>query len=139
VGELGVRAYKMTVSVKSIESSVSFAEGTEVIRVSYDLGTLEIYVRGISGQRAARVTFQLADAFRVMDEGDLSEFWPVCPPSNGWIFEVTDGGWLSQERNRSGALLSTGMPALREFLICGCDDCVNIISREFPKINESQL
>jgi hypothetical protein len=81
------------------------------------------------------VTFPDAVGFRVLDEGDLLEFWPACSvPTGSGLFEVLDGGWLAQERAREGFISASTRPTLREFLISGPDDCVCVFAFNDPEV-----
>ena len=106
----------------------------EVVAVESRLGDLRIEVSELGSTRKLVVQFAEAEAFRVMNERDLREFWPTCSSPNGWIFEVTEGGWLTQELDRVGSLIGKTAPGLREFLIAGVEDCVSVLARLEPKV-----
>jgi hypothetical protein len=106
----------------------------EVLAVESRLGALRIEIGELGGTRRLEVFFAQAEAFRVMDERDLGEYWPECSTPNGWLFEVTDGGWLKQELERPGSLVARIHKELREFLIAGEDDCVSVLSLSMPEI-----
>ncbi|RLJ36670.1 hypothetical protein [Acidovorax sp. 106] len=106
-----------------------FLAGSEISNVSYDLQNLRIHV----GHSV--VLFTDAVGFRVLDEGDLLEFWPACSTApGGVIFEIHDGGWLEQESRRKGFMSSSTRPALREFLVTGLDDCVGVFAFSAPEL-----
>lgn len=42
--------------------------------------------------------FEVASGFRVLDEGDLLEFWAAEVRVPGWLWRVTGGGWLDLEQ-----------------------------------------
>lgn len=106
-----------------------FLAGSEFSNVSYDLQNLRI--------RVGHTVVQFTDAtgFRVLDEGDLLEFWPACSAKQGCgIFEIHDGGWLDQESARTGFISSSSRPNLREFLVTGPDDCVGVLAFSAPEL-----
>ena len=106
----------------------------EVLGVESRLGELRVEVAEVGGARRLEVYFAHAEAFRVMDERDLGEYWPTCSTPNGWLFEVTDGGWLAQERERATSLVVLTHKNLREFFIAGEDDCVSVLSLREPEV-----
>lgn len=111
-----------------------FPSGSEVTGVSYDSERLVVSVGA-----AFTVTFPDAVGFRVLDEGDLLEFWPVCSSAAGGIFEVHDGGWLAQETERKGFISASSRPTLREFMVTGPDDCVGVLAFNAPKVDGAVL
>ena len=71
---------------------------TRVESVTLDSNGLSI---SVSSQRwDARVRFEQTYGFRVLDELDLTEFWSRCTLDDGWLFEVTSGGWKELELTR---------------------------------------
>ena len=77
--------------------------------------------------------------YRVLDERDLSEYWPTCSSQNGRLFEVKSGGWLSQEKSRPGFLSADVVPKLKEFFIAGIDDCVSVLCTAEPEVRANAL
>ena len=73
--------------------------------------------------------------FRVLDELDLCEFWKECDLTQGWFFEVLEGGWKALENTR-GHFVSDKMYKHREFLIIGLNECVSVLGQELPKVTE---
>jgi hypothetical protein len=122
------------IAARSIATPSWVSSQGEVVAVEGRLGELRIEVCELGGERRIEVLFSLVEAFRVMDERDLNEFWPACSSQNGWIFKIAQGGWLTQESERAGSILARADPDLREFLITGVDDCVSVLSREDPSI-----
>lgn len=114
----------MACSAIGIASDIAFPKGSEIVRIEYELGCLTIYVRTARDDAEAVVSFADVEAFRVMDERDLNEYWPTCSTPNGWLFEVQAGGWLTQELERPGSLIGPLNRGLHEYLITGEDDWV---------------
>lgn len=107
----------------------------EVVSVEYGAGRLCVRLSEIGGESAIEVRFAAVEAYRVMDERDLSEFWPECSSHNGWLFEVLGNGWLSQELCRPGSLVTHMNRGLREFLVAGVNDCVSVLSVVAPEVH----
>lgn len=97
----------------------------EVEHLSYDLWTLRITLTGKDVR--AYVDFGGPVTFRVLDEGDLLEFWNDERPP-GRIWEVLSGGWkdamVHQYRHEQD----------REYMVLGQNDCVTVLTREPPTI-----
>ena len=106
----------------------------EIINLVFDMEESEITI--LIDDAKFDIRFDSPIGFRVMDEGDLLEFWPHCSSLNGWLYKVTDGGWLDQESKRSG-FLSVKIPDIGEYFIVGANYCVGVISVEDPLVNES--
>lgn len=83
------------------------------------------------------VTFDEVDAFRFIDEGQVTEFWNSYSTSNGWLWLVQSGGWLELESLRDTFWLPEAPGPLREYLIVG-NTCAFVLSRYSPKFPESQ-
>ena len=128
-----------SVTALALLNSSLFPRGSEVVRVEYALGKLLVYVRGISDTPSVVVEFEDVIAFRVLNERDLMEFWPECSTPNGWIFQITAGGWLSQEASRPSSLIAAMNPNASEYLVTGEDDCVSVICQNEPVVRENAL
>jgi hypothetical protein len=121
----------MAVAATALASSVEFPLGSEVVQVQYNLNrSLEVHVRATGDTHQALVVFACVEAFRVMDERDLFWFWLTCSTPNGWLFEISSGGWLSEEADH-GTLLPL-LQDIHEFLITGEDACVCVLSVQPP-------
>ena len=76
----------------------------------------------------ADVTVDDVIGFRLLDEGDLLDFWSAGISSKkGWIFEIASGGWLAQESLRGG-FVSHHRAGVREFLVVGVDWCLSLLA-----------
>lgn len=98
----------------------------------YDNDGLTIEVQG-PGFVFARVVFRRPAGFRVLDERDLCEFWDSYHTSNGWLYEVHEGGWQELESHRQSFNSPSFFTGLREFLVV-CDTCVSVLAVEPPEI-----
>ncbi len=124
------------VTARPLEPRDAFPRGSEVLGLTYRPGELTIRLRGLPPAAPRRVVFNDVIGFRVLDERDLLEYWPTCSTPNGWLFEITGGGWLSQESRREGCLIATITPDAKEYLVTGEDDCVSVICRTGPAVDE---
>ncbi len=118
----------------ALEPPLSNNESIEVINIDFDIESLVITVI-IDGYKID-ISFDAPAGYRVLDEGDLLEFWPDCSSSNGWLYEISSDGWLDQEKERKG-FCSTADAAVKEYFIIGCNYCVNVFSWEVPGVSES--
>ena len=120
---------------KVLERLKAEFESIEVINIEFDVEELEVTVL-IDGYKLD-VSFDSPAGFRVLDEGDLLEFWPDCSSPNGWLYEIFEGGWFDQERNRKGFVSTANNPAVREYFIVGTNYCVNVLALAAPCVVES--
>ncbi|BBP81072.1 MULTISPECIES: hypothetical protein [Pseudomonas] len=102
----------------------------ELLHLDYDLDTLTLQLQAPGTSTEIRVRIPAVEGFRLLDEGDLLEFWPHC--SDGWLHAITAGGWFDQERLRPGFL--SGDRALKEYLVSGVDRCLSVLAWEAPVI-----
>lgn len=82
-----------------------------------------------------RVRFFGASGVRVLDEGDLLEFWPECSTPNGRIFRIHSGGWRDQEAKRGGFLMRHTQPEIPEYFVAGDNECVSVFSHTPPELH----
>ena len=71
-------------------------EQVVVRSLRYDKEGLNIAIQA-SGS-SLRIVVKRPAGFRVLDERDLCEFWAEYRTSNGWLYEVHEGGWQELER-----------------------------------------
>jgi hypothetical protein len=84
------------------------------------------------GGRPIQLIFDDVRGLRVLDEGDLLEFWDKYHTGNGWLWEVQSGGWFDLERRRSTFVMAAS--GVREFLVVTGDFCVSVFSRLPPEL-----
>lgn len=116
---------------KAIEPALSDDETIEIVYVEFDIETLTVTV--LTDGDKIDILFDSPAGYRVLDEGDLLEFWPNCSSFNGWLYEIRGGGWLDQERNRNGFASSAKTDA-KEYFIIGCNYCINVLAWEGPSV-----
>lgn len=81
-----------------------------------------------------RVRFYGASGVRVLDEGDLLEFWPACSAPSGRVFRIHSGGWRDQEAHRGGFLMQHTQPEIPEYFVAGDNECVSVFSHDPPEL-----
>jgi hypothetical protein len=81
-----------------------------------------------------RIRFYCASGVRVLDEGDLLEFWPECSTPNGRVFRIVTGGWRDQESQRGGFLMQHTQPDVPEYFVAGDNECVSLFSHDPPEL-----
>jgi hypothetical protein len=124
----------MSVIADIVDTGFKFSGPHEVTGVQYLGGRLNINLRALDSSTGIAVTFEEIAGFRVLDEGDLLEFWPACNNKENWIFQIRSGGWFEQEARRPGFIRGDAR-AIREFMITGSDDCVSVLAWEAPKVS----
>lgn len=127
------------VSAKSLQSPQLFSSETEITRVDYALGKLVVHVRGMANEPGLTVEFVDVRGFRMLDERDISNFWPTCSTPEGWLFEIFSGGWRAQEDETTGGLFSAWNFPAREFLVTGIEDCLSVLCLETPIVKPDLL
>ena len=77
-----------------------------------------------------RLIFRDVVAFRVIDEREITEFWNTYSAPNGWLWEVTEGGYFSLERQRDSFNV-LGLPLREHFVVSNYS--VNVLSCGSPE------
>lgn len=116
-----------------IESPYKSDRSTIVDEVKLSDSGLDIIVE--SKNWKIKANFDATWGFRVLDEGDLGEFWTECDLTKGWCFEVFEGGWNSLEKTRDH-FVTGKLCEPHEYLIIGLNECVSILAHEPPVITE---
>ena len=130
--------WKYEVRAESLDDPAYFSGDYEVTELHHTPDQLVITLVSADESRQIDVTFRQVLGYRVLDEGDLLEFWPECSTPNGWLFQINFGGWLQQELDREGFLSGRNLLETKEFMITGISDCVNILSLDRPRIYKRQ-
>jgi len=122
---------------KVIPVEIAFpAEGhPEIVNINYDLWRLIITLSFSKKDNPVYVTFENIVGFRVLDEGDLLEFWNDEIRLNDWFWNIEKGGWTDLERTRKGFVSGLNNETT-EYLILGINHCISIIANDKPKISE---
>ena len=105
----------------------------EVVGIHFDLWLLRVVLSFPEVKAPTYVDFDVVSGFRVLDEGDLLEFWAPDVRAPGWLWRVTGGGWLDLECTRSG-FLRRDVPEMKEYLVAGVNDCVSVFAGVEPNV-----
>lgn len=95
----------------------------------------DLRVALMTANHELHVLFRMPVGFRLLDEGDLLEFWPQCSLDRGWLYEVKSGGWRDLESSRPG-FLTQHHSAVSEFLLVTQNSCLSVLSAESPNVTE---
>lgn len=123
----------LRVRSEAIDSGHTFRSRAYLSKVSYDTEKLVVTVTSPDEAIAVSATFSEVIGFRVLDEGDLLEFWPTCAADNGWLFAIREGGWFDQELARRG-FLHDKQSGLIEYFIASQDNCISVLAGEAPRV-----
>lgn len=104
----------------------------EVTDVSFDIWTLRVRL-SFPNSNDVVVAFEGPEGFRVLDEGDLDDFWGVLP--SGAVLEVRSGGWFDLEASRSEAFSARKVTRIKEYFVPGVNFCVSVIASEPPTVS----
>ena len=121
------------VIAEAVETGCTFQSPVDVTHVRLEWGELVVTLTSCGDKKAAIARFGEVAGFRLLDEGDLLEFWPVCARANGWLFQINANGWFDLEASRPGFLREKGL-GLSEYFIAGQNSCVSVLSNEAPKV-----
>lgn len=105
---------------------------SEVIDIAYNVDSLRVTVKDLNTDAELVVEFVEVEGFRVLDEGDLLEFWPICSRPY-WLFQITAGGWLDQECSRPG-FAARETKNVFEYFIGGVNACVSVLAWSPPVV-----
>ncbi|WP_052074391.1 hypothetical protein [Shewanella mangrovi] len=92
--------------------------------LTYGAGSLDVALS--VDQHNVSVYFPNVIGCRLLDQSDLAEFWTVCSLSNGWLFQISAGGWFEQESSRSGFMSSVHQQP-NEYLMVTEHECVSVL------------
>ena len=120
---------------KIFEPSLRYKQKA-VRAVHYNGISLVIDIQGERKFSFVRVIFERPIGFRVLDEHDLNEFWKSYNEQNGWLYEVSEGGWLELESKREG-FFSKELLAnqVKEYLLVD-NKCISVLSVTPPTIED---
>lgn len=121
------------VSASCFEPSRQVSGSPEITHVVYDLHRLRVSLAFPGRDRPVHVVFRESRGFRVLDEGDLTEFWNPDTRPDGWLWRINSGGWLDLERSRATFLTGLGNECT-EYLVLGVNDCVSVVASEDPTV-----
>lgn len=117
--------------ITAVAATTLRCKEAEVVGVHYDVDSLVVEVRDHDGDALWQIAFPAVEGFRVLDEGDLGEFWGHVPCL---VIEVTAGGWWEQECSRGG-FTAQWTKKVREYFVNGMNACVSVLSWSEPVIS----
>lgn len=120
----------------AVEGVPAFVANTEVIQLLYRPGKLEVFVCTCSGDASVVVAFTDPLGFRVLDERELTHYWPACSTQNGWLFQITANGWLATDTQT--VPIAELFPHVQEYFIAGINECVAVITCHPPSFHPGQ-
>ena len=113
------------VNISGIEERVK-GQTPDVLSLNYDLSVLRIKLI-FPSDKIVYVACENVEGFRVLDEGQLLEFWGGAA-AQYWLFEVKANGWLASENKRETAPLIVEGCELKEYMVAGANECVSILA-----------
>ncbi|MFB9215703.1 hypothetical protein [Vibrio sinaloensis] len=119
------------VSISGIEERVK-GQTPDVLTLNYDLSVLRIKLN-FPSDKIVYVACENVEGFRVLDEGQLLEFWGG-DATQYWLFEVKANGWLASESKRETAPLIVEGGELKEYMVAGANECVSILAYTQPYV-----
>ncbi|WP_314241587.1 hypothetical protein [Empedobacter tilapiae] len=127
--------FKKILKPKAIEFKTEIdGENPEIYNINYDLWTLKLTIGFNEINNPIYVIFKNVSGFRVLDEGNLLEFWDTEVRVPGWIWKIESGGWFELEKLRDGFLAQHFGDSHNEYLVGGINDCVSVIAESEPII-----
>mgnify|MGYP001278424674 CR=1 FL=1 len=123
-----------SVTAAPVDFGVTLPSDVDVDTVNFSSNGLVITLSSAKERKCWELSFIDVMGHRVLDEGDLLEFWPVCSRPRGSIFQIQAGGWLAQESNREGFLLHHMQPDICEYFVNGSGACVCVLTQSAPEI-----
>ncbi len=127
-----------SVRAEAIDSGHTFSSRVFLSKVIYDAARLVVTVTSPGEETAVSATFSEVIGFRVLDEGNLLEFWPTCAADHGWLFAIHEGGWFDQELGRGG-FLHDKQTGLTEYFIASQNDCISVLAGESPLVSVASI
>lgn len=128
-----------SVTAVPVNIGVTLPSDVDIDTVNFSSKGLLITLSSAKEQKCWELSFIDVMGHRVLDEGDLLEFWPKCSRRRGLVFQVRAGGWLAQESEREGFLMQHRQLDICEYLVNGSGACVCVLSQSVPEIKGSAL
>ncbi|WP_287027969.1 hypothetical protein [Herbaspirillum sp.] len=121
------------VNAVPVPNQCTFRSSVDITQVRFEWGELAVTLTSGGDRKVVIAKFDEVVGFRVLEEGDLLEFWPVCSSDNGWLFQVLENGWFDLEAIRSGFLREKGL-GISEYFIASQNSCISVLSGGVPSI-----
>ena len=116
-----------------VEESVRFGD-VQLLSVHYDVTSTNRLTLELESPSEGRVrlVFDSPLAVRVIDEGQICEFWNTYSRPNGWLWQVLDGGWIALESQRARFWGTDHPRPVLEFMVAD-DQCVFVMTMTPPR------
>ncbi|WP_148715529.1 hypothetical protein [Chitinolyticbacter meiyuanensis] len=121
------------VDAEAVETAYKFQSPVDITHIRLEWGELVVTLTSSGDKKVAIARFGDIAGLRLLDEGDLLEFWPACASGNGWLFRVDKNGWFDLEASRPGFMRERGL-GLLEYFIASQNSCINVLSCEAPSV-----
>lgn len=122
-----------SVDAEAIENAHTFQSVVNISDVRFEWGKLAVTLLSGEDKKVAIVRFPWVVGFRLLDEGDLLEFWPACSAVNGWLFLIKKNGWFDLETTRQGFTREKGQGVF-EYFVASQNSCLSVLSGEPPEV-----
>lgn len=126
----------LRIRAQALDGRHTFRSPVGISSVSYDTEKLVVTLKSSGEGAVVSAIFSEVIGFRVLDEGDLLEFWPTCAADHGWLFVVHENGWWDQEMTRKG-FIHDRRSGLTEYFIASQNDCISVLAGEPPRVEVS--
>jgi hypothetical protein len=116
-----------------VEESVRYGN-VELLSLHYDVTAVDrltLQLRS-SIEGDIQLVFDSPLGVRVLDEGQICEFWNSYSTPNGWLWRVLDGGWVALESQRSVFWATQDPARVVEYLVVD-DQCVSVMTTAPPR------
>lgn len=123
----------LSVDAEAIETVCKFQSAVNISDVRFEWGRLSITLISGEDKKVAMVRFPWVVGFRLLDEGDLLEFWPPCSAENGWLFLIKKNGWFDLEISRRGFTREKDQ-GVSEYFVASQNSCLSILSGDLPEV-----
>ncbi|WP_296724924.1 hypothetical protein [Variovorax sp.] len=123
----------LRVDAEAIDSAYKFQSAVNISDVRFEWGRLAVTLVSGEDRKTVIVRFPCVVGFRLLDEGDLLDFWPTCSAENGWLFLIKGNGWFDLEATRQGFTREKGQGVL-EYFVASQNSCLSVLSGEPPEV-----
>ena len=116
-----------------VEESVRFGN-VDLFSLYYDVTSVDRLTLQLqsSTEGNIRLMFDSPLGVRVLDEGQICEFWTTYSTPNGWLWRVLDGGWVALESQRPQFWATQNPAAVVEYLVVD-EQCVSVMTTTPPR------
>lgn len=120
--------------VKVLNTEIYKSTTPEILGLDYDLYDLKVRY-STAEDKDYDILFKNPVAFKLLDERDLGKYWSNDLITSDLIFEIEEGGFLTNEKHNE-SFISDQISPQREFLVKAIDDCLFVIAPDEPEITK---